>query len=54
MYKLTEDQFVKMKYDIEVLISFCSDSNRNFIPTSELLDLVLDIYSNLMRIKDEC
>lgn len=54
MYQLSEEQFLKMKYDIEVLISFCSDSNRNFIPTSELLDLVLDVYSNLMRMKNEC
>jgi len=53
MYQLTEEQFAKIKYDLEVLISFCSDSERNFIPSSDLIDLVLDAYSNFMRIKNE-
>ena len=54
MFQLTEELFNKMKYDLEVLISFCSDSNRNFVPTSELLDLVLDVYANLLKVKNEC
>lgn len=53
MFQLTEDLFNKMKYDLEVLISFCSDANRTFIPTSELLDLALDVYANLLKVKNE-
>jgi|LakMenEpi03Aug12_release.lakeMendotaPanAssembly.Ray.scaffolds.fasta_scaffold1105883_2 hypothetical protein len=53
MYRLDEELFEKIKYDLEVLISFCSDPSRTLISTAELLDISLDIYSSFIKIKNE-
>jgi len=53
MYQLTEENFEEMKVSIEKVLSICSDSNRNFVPTSEFLDVFLDIYYLLIKIKNE-
>lgn len=53
MLKLTEEQFNHIKYDLEVLISFCSDSKKTTIKSSDLIDLLLDVYSKFLKIKEE-
>lgn len=52
MFQLTEENFKQIKYDLEILISECSDPRRTMIPTSELTDLLLDVYSKFIKIKE--
>jgi hypothetical protein len=52
MLQLTEERFKEIKYELEVLISECSDPRRTMISASELTDLLLDVYSKFIQIKD--
>jgi hypothetical protein len=52
MFQLTEETFKEIKYELEVLISECSDKRRTMVPASELTDLLLDVYSKFIQIKE--
>jgi len=52
MFQLTEETFKEIKYELEVLISECSDPRRTMVPAYELTDLLLDVYSKFIQIRD--
>jgi len=52
MFQLTEKDFKEIKYDLEVLISECSDPRRLMVSAAELTDLLLDVYSKFIKIKE--
>lgn len=52
MLRLTEEQFNQIKYDLEVLISFCSDPQKTVVQSSDLIDLLLDVYSKFLKVKE--
>lgn len=51
MFQLTEAEFQQIKYELEVLISSCSDPKKEVILTTEIIDLLLDVYSKFLKIK---